>query len=357
MPSRAAEDSARSSEAPLYLPSMSPHPCLPWNCQRSRRWLRGHYSKDPVHVEPSVVGVRLGLHWRSESRHAGSARCVWASHFSRPDDRLTIEPMAKDLDVIIYGATGYTGERVARALSEIAAPGGSWSGVKWAIAGRSASKLNGLSKQWNLKPTDVIVADVADAASLATMAARGAVVMNATGPYRFYGEAVVTACIASHTDYVDLCGEPEFIDRCLLKHADAAKRAGVVVVHACAFDSVPADLGVLFTALQFPPPALCSWYVCPHLLGLPMNAPRSNLSVRASDLSGASTASNEPLRSRAQLRRLLSACAGATCTTPSLWKANSSSRAPSGTRPPFMRPFTASPALAQRASIGRGWVP
>ena len=89
------------------------------------------------------------------------------------------------------------------------------------------------------------------------MAARASVIMNATGPYRFYGEAVVTACIAATTDYVDLCGEPEFIDRCLLRHADAAKSAGVVIVHSCAFDSVPADIGCLFTAIQFAPPALC----------------------------------------------------------------------------------------------------
>ena len=164
----------------------------------------------------------------------------------------------REFDVILFGATGYTGEHTARALQTMAAPGGTWAGVKWAIAGRSSSKLAAIQAKWGLTPTGVVVADTSDAASLSAMSARCAVIMNATGPYRFYGEGVVEACIATRTDYVDLCGEPEFIDRCLLKHADAAKAAGVLIVHACAFDSVPADIGTLYTALQFPPPALCA---------------------------------------------------------------------------------------------------
>ena len=95
--------------------------------------------------------------------------------------------------------------------------------------------------------------------------------MNAVGPYRFYGEAVVKACISTGTDYTDLCGEPEFIDRCLLKHADAARAAGVVIVHACAFDSVPADIGTLFTAMQFPPPMLCGHADMYHTISIEGN--------------------------------------------------------------------------------------
>jgi len=166
--------------------------------------------------------------------------------------------LSREFDVIIFGATGYTGEHTARALSKMAASGGAWAGVKWAIAGRSEKKLSAIVDKWGLAPTGVLVADTSDEASLVAMTARCAVLMNATGPYRFYGEAVVRACIATCTDYTDLCGEPEFIDRCQLKHADAAKAAGVFIVHACAFDSVPADIGCLFTALQFPPPALCA---------------------------------------------------------------------------------------------------
>ena len=167
-------------------------------------------------------------------------------------------PPKREFDVIIYGATGYTGEQVARALGGMAASGGSWACARWAIAGRSKAKLEAMATKHGLKPTGVVVADVGDAGSLTAMCARAAILMNATGPYRFYGEPVVTACIAAKTDYVDLCGEPEFIDRCLLRHTEAAKAAGVIIVHACAFDSVPADIGTLFTALQMPPPALCA---------------------------------------------------------------------------------------------------
>ena len=174
---------------------------------------------------------------------------------------------SRDFDVVLFGATGYTGEHVARALHSMSIKGGGWAGVKWAIAGRASAKLTAMAAKWSLQPTGVIVADVSDAAALREMASRASVVMNATGPYRFYGEAVVEACLAEKTDYVDLCGEPEFIDRCLLKHADAAKRAGVIIVHSCAFDSVPADIGTLYTALQFKPPALCAHADMYHTVG------------------------------------------------------------------------------------------
>ena len=155
----------------------------------------------------------------------------------------------REFDIVLFGATGYTGGHIARELHSLASKGGAWQGVVWAIGGRSQPKLSMMAAKRGFG-CSIVVADTSDAASLRSMAARARVVMNATGPYRFYGEAVVKACIATKTDYIDLCGEPEFIDRCLLKHADAAEAAGVLVVHACAFDSVPADIGCLFTALQ-----------------------------------------------------------------------------------------------------------
>ena len=175
--------------------------------------------------------------------------------------------LRRDFDVIIFGATGYTGDHVARYLS-LAASNGEWPNLRWAMAGRNKAKLEALASRWSLEPTGIVVADVVEPGSLRDMAARCSVVMNATGPYRFYGENVVVACIAAKADYVDLCGEPEFIDRCLLKHADAAKAAGVLIVHSCAFDSVPADIGCLFTALQFPPPALCAHADMYHTFGV-----------------------------------------------------------------------------------------
>ena len=136
----------------------------------------------------------------------------------------------REFDIVIFGATGYTGEHVARALDKLA-KSGSWAGVRWAIAGRSSSKPSAMQSKWQLAPTASIQADVSDPASLCAMASRTRVVMNATGPYRFFGEPVVAACINSRADYVDLCGEPEFIDRCLLKFSDAAREAGVLIVH------------------------------------------------------------------------------------------------------------------------------
>eukprot|EP00656_Telonema_subtile_P013203 TRINITY_DN16693_c0_g1_i4.p1 TRINITY_DN16693_c0_g1~~TRINITY_DN16693_c0_g1_i4.p1 ORF type:complete len:418 (-),score=80.38 TRINITY_DN16693_c0_g1_i4:9-1262(-) len=97
----------------------------------------------------------------------------------------------------------------------------------------------------------MVVADVEDIESLKEMSARCSIVLNCAGPYRFLGESVVEACIATGTDYIDLCGEPEFMDRMLLKYHEAAVAAGVYIVHACAFDSVPADMGLLYTAKQF----------------------------------------------------------------------------------------------------------
>ncbi|CAM9118001.1 unnamed protein product, partial [Ectocarpus sp. 8 AP-2014] len=87
---------------------------------------------------------------------------------------------------------------------------------------------------------------------------RARLCLNCTGPYRFLGEAVVSACVDSGTDYIDLCGEPEFMQRMTLKFHEAAEAKGVLIIHACAFDSVPADLGCLFAATQFVSPAVCS---------------------------------------------------------------------------------------------------
>ena len=226
----------------------------------------------------------------------------------------------REFDIILFGATGYTGEHTARALTKMAVPGGAWPGCRWAIAGRSASKLQAMVNKWGLTPTGVLVADTSDMGSLILMAARGSVIMNATGPYRFYGEAVVEACIASRADYVDLCGEPEFIDRCMLKHADAARAAGVIIVHACAFDSVPADVGCLFTALQFPPPALCAhadMYHAVSVAGNPAGAYAHATTFYAA-VHGFGAASKTRAQRRALLAKLESDAPGSSKPPPAL---------------------------------------
>jgi short subunit dehydrogenase-like uncharacterized protein len=104
----------------------------------------------------------------------------------------------------------------------------------------------------------IIVADVKDETSLRAMARQARVLINTVGPFRYYGQPVVEACIAEKTDYLDVSGEPEFIERIALNCDDDAKAAGVFVASAVGFDSVPGDVGALWTAQQFRPPARCT---------------------------------------------------------------------------------------------------
>ena len=103
-----------------------------------------------------------------------------------------------------------------------------------------------------LKSLELLHADVTDAASLADVAARARVVITTVGPYVEHGEPLVAACAEAGTDYVDLTGEPEFIDRTYLAHHARAVETGARIVHACGFDSVPHDLGAMFTVQQLP---------------------------------------------------------------------------------------------------------
>ncbi|CAG8543372.1 10170_t:CDS:2, partial [Acaulospora colombiana] len=128
--------------------------------------------------------------------------------------------------------------------------------LNWAISGRSESKLQeifnivSLSRGENVSPPEVIVADVYRPDTLQALTRRTKVIINCVGPFRFYGEAVVKACIENGTDYVDISGEVEFIERIQLTYGGQAKQKGVAIVPACGYDSVPADLGLLFTKRQ-----------------------------------------------------------------------------------------------------------
>mmetsp|Transcript_27754 Transcript_27754/g.74159 ORF Transcript_27754/g.74159 Transcript_27754/m.74159 type:complete len:424 (+) Transcript_27754:102-1373(+) len=144
---------------------------------------------------------------------------------------------SRELDLVVFGATGFTGTEVVKQLSRLGVVS------RWAVGGRRHEALDALAKAWNV-PGGAIVADVSDEEALKRMARSTRLVLNAIGPYRFFGEAVVKACIEGGADYIDLCGEPEFMERMLLQYHDAAAEAGVVICHACAFDSVPADLGI-----------------------------------------------------------------------------------------------------------------
>lgn len=143
--------------------------------------------------------------------------------------------------------TGFTGQFIARRLAAAsAAASRNREVLSVGIAGRSRERLTSLRDSIvaaGMPAPQLIIADVADAASLRAMAARGKVLINAVGPFRFFGEAVVAACIAERCDYVDITGEPAFMEQMVNKYDAAAKAAGVIVCNTAAFDSIPADIG------------------------------------------------------------------------------------------------------------------
>lgn len=150
----------------------------------------------------------------------------------------------REFDVVVYGATGFTGRLVAEYLNKQYGVG---KDLKWAMAGRSEEKLTAVRDEMGV-PADVpfVVADASDPASLKSMAERTGVVLTTVGPYQLYGSDVVAACVAAGTDYVDLCGEVNWMHTMIAEHGEAAKKSGARIVLSCGFDSIPFDLGVYF---------------------------------------------------------------------------------------------------------------
>ena len=151
--------------------------------------------------------------------------------------------MKRDFDLIVYGATGYTGRLIAEYLAT------SYRGddaPSWAIAGRSTDKLQKVRADIGA-PGDLplVKADAAEPASLRSMCERAAVIITTVGPYQLHGPELVAACAATGTAYVDLCGEPAWMRRMIDAHHEEAKRTGARIVFSCGFDSIPFDLGVL----------------------------------------------------------------------------------------------------------------
>ncbi|KAA5803319.1 NAD(P)H-binding protein [Alkalicaulis satelles] len=148
----------------------------------------------------------------------------------------------REFDIVVFGATGFTGKLVAEYLAQ-----NYGAQLRWAMAGRSADKLAAVRDEIGASPgTPLITADSADPASLKAMAARAKAVITTVGPYQTYGEPLVEACIAAGTDYVDLCGEPAWMRDIITRHDAAAKASGARIVLSCGFDSIPFDLGVYF---------------------------------------------------------------------------------------------------------------
>jgi short subunit dehydrogenase-like uncharacterized protein len=156
---------------------------------------------------------------------------------------MTMKPAA-EFDIVVYGATGYTGRLVVQHLAARYAHG---SGVTWAMAGRSLAKLQAVRDEIGAAAdTPLVVADADDPASLDAMVRRARAVITTVGPYQLYGDALVAACAAAGTDYLDLCGEPNWMHKVIAAHDAAAKASGARIVHSCGFDSIPFELGVMF---------------------------------------------------------------------------------------------------------------
>ena len=151
----------------------------------------------------------------------------------------------RNLDIVVYGATGFTGTLVAEYLLRQYGIG---KDVRWAIAGRSASKLAEVKQQLGEGAADleVIVADSSDEDALASLAKSTRVVLTTVGPYAIYGSTLVGACVEAGTDYCDLAGETQWIRKMIDTYHERACETGARIVHCCGFDSVPMDMGVWF---------------------------------------------------------------------------------------------------------------
>lgn len=162
-------------------------------------------------------------------------------------------PTGREYDIVLFGATGFTGELTAEYLARHAP-----ADCRWALAGRSQAKLAGVrSRLASIDPAlaslDLLTADVTDPASLRAVAGAARVVITTVGPYVHYGDALVAACAEAGTDYVDLTGEPEFVDQSYVRHHAAAVASGARLVHSAGFDSIPYDLGVYYTVGELAP--------------------------------------------------------------------------------------------------------
>ena len=151
----------------------------------------------------------------------------------------------REFDIIVYGATGFTGRLVAEYL--VRHYKGRKDAPKWAMAGRSLDKLAEVRALLGApQETPLIVADASDPASLDRMAASTQVVLTTVGPYQLYGSTLVAACVRAGTAYADLCGEPGWMREMIDAHEAAAKASGARITFSCGFDSIPFDLGVHF---------------------------------------------------------------------------------------------------------------
>ncbi|MBC7884578.1 MAG: saccharopine dehydrogenase NADP-binding domain-containing protein [Saprospiraceae bacterium] len=155
--------------------------------------------------------------------------------------------MSKKYDIILFGASGFTGALVARYISAHIIS----ENINWAIAGRDEKKLKEIQNGLTNSP-DIVIADVTDKVSLHQMASKSKVLMNAVGPFNWYGKDVVKACIDNSTHYLDITGEPSFVADVYNSYYQLAVENKACVVNCCGFDSIPADYAAWLTAQKLP---------------------------------------------------------------------------------------------------------
>ncbi len=152
-------------------------------------------------------------------------------------------------DLVVFGATSFVGQILSRYLMETFGIGKQ---VKWAIAGRSETKLVNLKTDLGqaARDLDMIIADAQDETALKAMCDQTRVVVSTVGPYALYGEPLVKVCVETGTDYCDLTGEVQWIRRMIQRYEEKAQQSGARIVHCCGFDSIPSDMGVFFLQEQ-----------------------------------------------------------------------------------------------------------
>ena len=181
-------------------------------------------------------------------------------------------------DIVVYGATGFTGQLVAEYL---AAHYKGDANLKWAMAGRSKDKLATVRDAIGAPAdTPLIVADASDPASLKAMVAQAKSVISTVGPYLLYGSELLAACVASGTDYFDLCGEPPWMRRMIDTHEATARSTGARIVFSCGYDSLPFELGVF-----------CAQEEAKKVFGAPANRVKGRVREMRGTFSGGTAAS------------------------------------------------------------------
>jgi len=161
----------------------------------------------------------------------------------RPRDR------SREFDIVLWGATGFTGRLIADYLVRNYL--GGESGLRLALAGRNKEKLEGVASEVGAPQLPIRVGDSFDAGSLDAIASKAEVLISTVGPYAKYGAGVVAACARNGTDYCDLTGETHFVRAMIDAHHEEAKKTGARIVNCCGYDSIPSDLGTLMVQEAF----------------------------------------------------------------------------------------------------------